>query len=153
MAPSLSPSPLTAHLGYWLRRVSNEVSAAFATRLAELGVTVPEWVLLRTLLDEAPLAPSTLARSMGMTRGAITKLVDRLEARGLLRRDADPSDGRAQQLTLTGDGRALVPRLAAMADANDDAFFGALSPEARRALESTLRAIVADHGLDGPPLE
>ncbi len=90
---------------------------------------------------------------MGMTRGAITKLVDRLEGQGLLRRAADPSDGRAQHLTLTDAGRALVPRLAAAADDNDAAYFGALSPEARRTLESALRAIVADHGLDGPPLE
>ena len=74
-------------------------------------MTVAEWVLMRQLLDEEALAPSRLAERMGMTRGAITKLADRLIAKSLLVRAADPEDGRAQTLALTPAGRALVPEL------------------------------------------
>src|SRR5271154_2285075 len=100
--PSTPPaSDLTSHLGYWLRQVSNHVSQAFARKVEAHGVTVAEWVLMRQLLDEDALAPSLLAERMSMTRGAISKLADRLIAKSLLMRAADPRDGRAQTLALT----------------------------------------------------
>lgn len=148
----MSPSPLSAHLGFWLRWVSNEVSGAFARRLSTLGVSVTEWVLLRELFDAWDLAPSDLAASMGMTRGAISKVADRLLARGLLLRAPDPVDGRSHRLSLSPAGRALVPRLAALADENDAAYFGALDPASRRMLEQVLRDIVTTHQLTRPPL-
>src|SRR3546814_7743968 len=106
--PATPPvSDLTAHLGYWLRFVSNHVSQAFARKVEAHGVTVAEWVLLRQLLDAEPLAPSRLANRMGMTRGAVTRLADRLIAKSLLLRTADPQDGRAQTLALTAKARRL----------------------------------------------
>jgi DNA-binding MarR family transcriptional regulator len=146
------PAALENHLGFWLRLVSNHVSHAFAQRLEALGVTVVEWVLLRELYD-AEKAPSSLAERMGMTRGAITKLANRLARRGLIGRKADARDGRAQLLALTGQGRALVPRLAAQADRNDADFFGMLKPAGRAALEKLLQEIARRHGLQNPPIE
>ena len=70
-------SSLESHLGYWIRYVSNHVSHAFALKLAAVGVTVAEWVVLRELYDFES-APSALADRLGMTRGAISKLADRL---------------------------------------------------------------------------
>ncbi|WP_428029642.1 MarR family winged helix-turn-helix transcriptional regulator [Ancylobacter sp.] len=146
------PSELSDHLGFWLRFVSNHVSQAFAARLAEKGVTVAEWVALRTLYGAPALAPSRVADAMGMTRGAITKLADRLIAKGLVSRAASPDDGRAQTLALTPAGRSLVPELAALADANDDAFFAHLTSEERATLEALLRRTVAQHRLNAVPL-
>jgi DNA-binding MarR family transcriptional regulator len=123
-------SDLDAHLGYWLRFVSNHVSQAFAGRLQGKGVTVAEWVVMRQLFGEAGMAPSLLADRIGMTRGAITKLADRLVGKELVIRRADPKDGRAQTLALTARGRALVPELAALADDNDTEFFRPLTPRA-----------------------
>src|SRR5689334_6713881 len=105
-------SELTSHLGYWLRTVSNHVSLGFARRLESAGVTVAEWVLLRELYDLTVDAPSRIAERMGMTRGAVTKLADKLIAKGYLQRTADETDGRAQTLALTRKGRNLVPKLA-----------------------------------------
>jgi DNA-binding MarR family transcriptional regulator len=144
-------SDLETHLGYWLRMVSNAVSQSFARRLEAEGVTVAEWVFLRMLWDIDPVAPSLLAGRMGMTKGAISKLADRLNGKALVERRADPIDGRAQILSLTAAGRALVPRLAALADVNDAAFFGTLSPEDRNDLERLLRKIVSDRKLTDVP--
>ena len=144
-------SDLEAHLGYWLRMVSNAVSQSFARRVEAEGVTVAEWVFLRMLWDIDPVAPSLLAGRMGMTKGAISKLADRLIGKALVERRADPVDGRAQILSLTEAGRALVPRLAALADVNDAAFFGTLSPEDRNDLERLLRKIVSDRKLTDVP--
>jgi MarR family transcriptional regulator, lower aerobic nicotinate degradation pathway regulator len=144
-------SDLEAHLGYWLRMVSNAVSQSFARRVEAEGVTVAEWVFLRMLWDIDPVAPSLLAGRMGMTKGAISKLADRLNGKALVERRADPVDGRAQILSLTAAGRVLVPRLAALADVNDAAFFGTLSPEDRNDLERLLRKIVMDRKLTDVP--
>ena len=63
--PSSRPTPdLAAHLGYWLRYVSNHVSQGFARKVEAHGVTVAEWVLMRSLLDDQEVAPSRLAERM-----------------------------------------------------------------------------------------
>jgi DNA-binding MarR family transcriptional regulator len=154
LMPSARPaSDLISHLGYWLRYVSNHVSQAFARKVEAHGVTVAEWVLMRQLLEEEALAPSRLAERMGMTRGAISKLADRLIAKSLLTRKADPGDGRAQTLALTVKGRRLVPELAALADANDSEFFDHLAPKDRVALLRVLREIVKKRGLKTLPVD
>jgi DNA-binding MarR family transcriptional regulator len=51
---------------------------------------------------------SDLARLEGVTQPAMTGLVNRLEADGLVARSADPTDARAALVTLTGAGRAFV---------------------------------------------
>ncbi len=145
--------PLTAHLGYWLRFVSNAVSQAFARKLEDQGVTVAEWVVLRELWDEAALAPSRLAERMGMTRGAISKLAERLIGKALVARRDSPDDGRAHTLSLTDKGRALVPKLAALADRNDAEFFDHLAADQRAALEGLLQDIVRRRGLKAVPTE
>jgi DNA-binding MarR family transcriptional regulator len=145
-------SALTAHLGYWLRYVSNNVSHAFARKLEGRGATVAEWVLLRELYDAEALPPSRLADRLGMTRGAITKLADRLIAKLLIAREADARDGRAQTLALTKKGEKLVPELASLADANDAEFFGDLTREERAGLKRLLKRIVERRGLEEVPV-
>lgn len=142
---------LTDHLGYWLRLVSNHVSHAFARGIEGQGVTVAEWVVLRQLYDVDALAPSRLAERMGMTRGAISKLADRLIAKALIARTEDPDDGRGHTLALTPAGRRLVPELARIADENDAAFFAPLSPRERAAVEAAMRRIVEARGLKDMP--
>lgn len=146
-------SGLADHLGFWLRFVSNHVSHSFSARLAERDVTVAEWVMMRALYAKPPTAPSRLAGEMGMTRGAITKLADRLIDKALVRREADPDDGRAQTLSLTSAGAALVPVLAALADANEAACFDALTADEREAMKRLLCRIVEARGLSGLPID
>ena len=110
---------LTTHIGYWLRHVSNHVSYAFARKLAAKEVTVAEWALMRVLYGKEPMSPSGLADQMGLTRGAVSKLADRLIAKGLIVRKASLDDGRAQTLDLSAKGAAFVPGLAALADRNE----------------------------------
>lgn len=153
MPARISPSPLDAHLGYWLRMVSNAVSQGFARKVEGEGVTVAEWVFLRALHDAEGIAPSALAGRMGMTKGAISKLADRLVGKGLVIRTANPASGRGQALSLTAAGTTLVPRLARLADKNDAEFFGNLSTAERRSLETLLRNIAASRELTAPPTD
>lgn len=146
-------SDLEAHLGYWLRVVSNHVSHAFKTRVETQGVTVAEWVVLRALFEQDGVKPSALATKIGLTRGAISKLVDRLAAKDLVSVRSDVRDGRAQIVTLRASGRRLVPKLAALADKNDAEAFGHLGQEQRATLLATLRGIVERLGLRGAPVD
>jgi MarR family transcriptional regulator, lower aerobic nicotinate degradation pathway regulator len=151
MPPTVSE--LGSHLGYWLRQVSNHVSHAFALKLAAKDVTVAEWALMRMLYGEKALSPSRLADDMGLTRGAITKLADRLIAKSLIVRQASPDDGRAQTLALTKTGTAFVPDLAALADHNEIECFAHLSTNERRRLQQVLRKTAKHLGLTAAPLD
>jgi DNA-binding MarR family transcriptional regulator len=148
-----SPSDLTDHVGYWLRLVSNHVSHAFGRRVETTGVTVAEWVVLRALYDHNNLAPSALAVQLGLTRGAISKLADRLIAKGLVARHVSEADRRYQSLTILPPGRELVPQLSALADDNDSQFFAPLSEAERAELIRLMQVVVRHNGLKSTPIE
>jgi DNA-binding MarR family transcriptional regulator len=150
---SVAASPLEAHLGYWLRFVSNHVSHGFRRKLEGREVTVAEWVLLRELFDHEQAIPSELAERIGMSRGTISKLIDRVVAKGLVTRGVHDDDGRYQRVQLTAAGRALVPTLAALADENDESFFGHLTHAERARLERALKALVRHHELRALPID
>jgi DNA-binding MarR family transcriptional regulator len=146
-----SAAPLEAHLGFWLRFVSNHVSARFQKLLEERGVTVTEWVALRTLLNQHETSHAELIRALGMTKGAASKVISRLEEKGLAQRELAEGRAREQVLVLTRAGKALVPQLAELADANDAHFFGHLGAAEQRALKSAMQALVAHHQLKEVP--
>jgi DNA-binding MarR family transcriptional regulator len=146
-------SPLDLHLGYWLRLVSNHVSHSFKRKLEDSAVTVAEWVALRKLLELGPVSPSQLAEALGMTRGAISKLDERLASKGLIDIRQHETDARQQILALTTRGYALVPRLAALADDNDAHFFGALTKAEQASLRALLAKLVRSHKLRGTPID
>jgi DNA-binding MarR family transcriptional regulator len=150
----MTPVPeLTAHLGYWLRCLSNHVSHSFARKLAGKDVTVAEWALMRVIYGGEPTSPSQLADDMGLTRGAVSKLAERLIRKALLAREPCPDDGRAHRLTLTAKGAALVPELAALADRNDADCFAQLPDEDRHALERILKDTIARLGVTAIAIE
>lgn len=146
-------SGLAAHTGYLLRMVSNAVSQEFARKVAGEGVTVAEWVMLRSLYGDEAVAPSALARKMGMTRGAISKLADRLLGKGLIERTSNPDDRRGHSLSLSAAGAKKVPVLAHLADENDAAFFAVLSEEEQKALRALMHALIDKHGLSAMPVD
>lgn len=151
-SPRSAASPLDAHLGFWLRFVSNHVSARFSQLVEGEGSSVTEWVALRTLFDNPQTTHAELIQALGMTKGAASKVVTRLEEKGLARREHAEGSAREQVLRLTPQGRALVPRLAALADQNEEHFFGHMSAGERRALVAAFQALVAHHHLIEVPV-
>lgn len=146
-------SGLTDHLGYWLRFVSNHVSHAFQAKVEANGVTVSEWVVLRQLYESSDDSPAELIEALGMTQGAISKLLARLVAKGLVARLEVEGDRRRQRVELTRAGRDLVPVLARLADRNDAEFFGLLSAEARAQVVAAMQEIVRQRRLKAVPVD
>jgi DNA-binding MarR family transcriptional regulator len=66
---------------------------------------------LQTVTQQPGIDQRTLARTIGLDTSTIAGVVDRLEARSLLRRNADAEDRRVRRLTVTADGEALLAAL------------------------------------------
>jgi len=154
VSPNEEPvSDLEAHLGYWLRFVSNHVSHSFQLKVEANGVTVSEWVLMREIYRLGRTSPSDLVTATGLTKGAVSKLLSRLEAKALMSRAVVDSDRRNHVVQLTPEGRALVPRLARLADQNDEEFFEHLPEERRTGLMEAMKELVRYHELKEVPVE
>ena len=152
-ASSTAVSDLKRHVGFWLRFVSNHVSHAFARKLLKKGVTVAEWVVMREMFDEEETSPGLVAERIGMTRGGVSKLVDRLLDKKLVTRQERSDDRRFQSIALTAAGRRLVPEMAALADENDEEFFYPLTARERAELIATMKKLVRANNLDKLPTE
>lgn len=149
-----SASDLTSHIGFWMRRVSNHVSHSFARKLESSGVTVAEWVVLREMYRTGETtSPGTIAKLTGLSRGAISKLIDRLLDKKLVIRETSADDRRYQDIRLTDQAKRLVPKLSSLADENDEQFFSELSAAERKQLKKTLVKLVDIHRLQTLPIE
>jgi len=140
-------SSLEAHLGFWLRFVSNHISSRFEKRLAEKAISVTEWVALRALYQSSGVTHAELIESLGMTKGAASKVISRLENKSLAERRLVVDSARGQTLHLTPKGNRLVPELAALADENDAFFFAHLSKAQRLTLMTLMKDLVQHHQL------
>ena len=150
---SMNAAHLESHLGYWLRRVSNAVSGAFSGSLQAKNTSVAEWVLLCELQNRGQATPSELAGALGLTRGAISKVMDKLEEKSWIQTDSKEGDGRSRLLTLTREGRRSLPALAAIADLNDAHFFDCLNVTEKRTLRQILSKVAVHHGIHDVPTE
>jgi DNA-binding MarR family transcriptional regulator len=144
---------LETHLGYWLRLVSSEVSGAFARALQEREISVAEWVALNQLAIRSALTPARLAAAMGMTRGAVSKVLAKLEIKKLISRTTSPLDNRVQLLSLTRAARRILPGLTELADSNDRHFFAALGPEDQALFRQLLRRLAEAHRITRIPVD
>ncbi|PWU06623.1 MAG: MarR family transcriptional regulator [Verrucomicrobia bacterium] len=120
-------SNLQEHVGYWHNRFGQVVHTGFERRLAKYNITVSQWCLMVVVYQGQGDTVRAIARVICLDVGAVTRLVDRLEEKKLVRRVPDEADGRSVKVELSEEGMALVPRLAKEADFNDEEFYGILS--------------------------
>lgn len=146
-------SALEVHLGYWLRRVSNHVSSAFAKALQERQVSVAEWVVLSHVDERQEIRPAELAETIGLTRGAVSKVLDKLGDKKWLKRKTLEADNRGQLLVLTPQGRRILPELKAIADRNDRRFFDCLNASEKAIFGQLLRKLTVSNKISDVPVE
>ncbi len=144
---------LEDHLGYWLRHISNHVSGAFARALQARQVSVAEWVALWHIHDQQTITPGALADLLGMTRGAVSKVLTKLESKTWITRASSVADNRVQWIALTPAGEQILPELAQIADRNDAYFFGALSRKEHETLKSLLQKLAHIHQWNDVPID
>jgi DNA-binding MarR family transcriptional regulator len=114
-------------------------------RLVELGQELdlaPQQMIALKSLDE-PRPMSALAGLLACDSSNVTGIVDRLEARGLVERQASPTDRRVKLLVLTGEGRAVRETIAARMTVPPPPIAG-LPAKDQRALRDLLRKALAE---------
>jgi DNA-binding MarR family transcriptional regulator len=108
--PSREVAQLWLGGGSLLHRTSKELTTALERALAPYAVTAQQAALLLRLRTET--SPSRLAAALGTDTAGMTRLVDRLEDKDLVRRVRESSDRRSVRVELTDAGAALAPQLA-----------------------------------------
>lgn len=98
-------------VGYLLNRVRAEMLSAIDRELDPFGVTSAQYIIMGQLACNLADSASGLCRGIAYDPGAMTRMIDRLEAKRLIRRVRSPEDRRAVKLELTSEGKALYPRM------------------------------------------
>ena len=106
----------------------------------ELNFT--QFVALKLLGHEEPMTPVELARALHYNPGALTRLLDKLEQRGYLKRVPDPDDRRALRLELTTPGKALRKRVIGYCDAVASRTFEGTTVREREQLHDVLSRVL-----------
>jgi DNA-binding MarR family transcriptional regulator len=125
-------------IGGLLGRVKIEMSAALDAELAPLDITAAQYVILMSLALQEAGSASGLCKGISYDPGAMTRMLDRLERRGLVRRVAHPNDRRTSNLELTPEGKAVYPELRASAMKVVNRFLDGFSQQEARELEGYL---------------
>jgi len=103
--------PRGTPIGLQLARASKIVGRAFNEALAEVGGSLPVWLILTSLRGEAYASQQQIARAVGIEGPTLTRHLDQLEGAGLVRRVAHPDDRRAVRVEPTEAGLALQARM------------------------------------------
>jgi len=136
-------------LGHLLGRVRGEMLSALDRelaadeRLAALDVTAAQVIILGSLgSGEGVKSASDLCKGISYDAGAMTRMIDRLETKGLIRRSRSPEDRRLVNLELTDEGRATYPRMRAIGMTVLNRFLRGFTKSEARQLEGFLHRML-----------
>lgn len=138
-------------IGYLMRRIMTAVGQSVESLMCEPGSpTYPQWVPLHKLHVGHATTVAELARECELDTGAMTRLLDRLEAKGLCRRVRSVSDRRVVNIELTDEGRAAAKQVPHLLCRVQNEHLAGFSDEEWEQLKSYLRRILDNaHALSG----
>jgi DNA-binding MarR family transcriptional regulator len=134
--------PLWSRPGFLLRRLNQIHYALFFEECREFNITPVQYGLLTALSIRGRLDQGSLGIELGIDRTNVADVLIRLEARGLLRREPDPTDRRAKLASLTPKGRQLTSRMFASMQRAQDRLLAPLSQKERDAFMTTLVRLI-----------
>jgi MarR family transcriptional regulator, 2-MHQ and catechol-resistance regulon repressor len=124
-----------------LLRAGRAVLVRVEPRLAAAGLTPTQLGVLEAILHKGPLTQRELTRKVLTSAGNMTDVVDKLEARGLVRRTRSPRDRRIVPVELTHAGRVLIEGLFPVHARDIAEAMNGLSREELRVLGGLLRKL------------
>jgi len=130
------------YLLYLLAQASAAASNEFHSHLAGLGISVPKWRILASLHPDGVMTIGQLARECLQKQPTLTRIVDRLEDDGLVKRDHSPTDRREVRVRLTNRGRELSARLVAKAREHETAILHDYGKAEIASLKETLKVLI-----------
>jgi DNA-binding MarR family transcriptional regulator len=100
-------------IGFLLQRARLQILDDLDKELEPLDITAAQFIILVRLSEEDMSSASGLCRRVSYDPGAMTRMIDRLEKKGLVRRVRRADDRRKVDLELTAEGKAVRPKLIA----------------------------------------
>jgi DNA-binding MarR family transcriptional regulator len=136
-------------IGYLMGRVRDDIVSvldrelAADPQLAHWELTAPQLKIIASLASTAETkSTSDLCKSISYDAGAMTRMIDRLESKGLIRRERCPNDRRLVYLALTDEGRAAYPRMKEVSRGVLNRFLRGFTKAEVRELEGFLRRML-----------
>lgn len=136
-------------VGYLVNRLREEMGASLERRfaahpkLAGFELSWPQFRIIATIaIDSEAKSASSLCKSVSYDAGAMTRMVDRLESKGLIRRERCPNDRRLVHLELTDAGRAVWPIMKEITRQALNGLLRGFSKSEARQLEGFLRRML-----------
>jgi DNA-binding MarR family transcriptional regulator len=126
---------------FLIARVSGRYVLGMERVLKEIGMDMPGWRTLMIVREREPSSVSEIADLAVMRLSTMTRVVQRLELRGLVRLAARPTDARRTDVFLTADGRAMVRRVRTVASRTYRKAFHEMPAADLEVLNSLLRRV------------
>jgi DNA-binding MarR family transcriptional regulator len=131
-------------IGYLLRTTVSTLMRAAETAMRPYGLTSVQWAPLMIISRGGNPTAASLARDLNTDTGAMTRMLDRLESKGLLTRSRSSTDRRVVELTLTEQGRELTRLIPHHLAQVYNAGLAGFSQEEFVTLKNMLRRIIAN---------
>jgi DNA-binding MarR family transcriptional regulator len=141
----------THSFGFLLKDVSRLYVQRFEQRAAVHGLTLPQCRALVHLADNEGISQVQLAEFTDIEPMSLVRILDRMEAEGLVERRNDPADRRARCLYLKAKGRSLIDEICQLVDLTRREAFGGI-PKKQSDLLTSLLAQVQSNFLSLDPL-
>jgi DNA-binding MarR family transcriptional regulator len=145
----MNPSPVTSFVDSYtpalLAQVSQLISSEFHVIVQAAGFEVSDWRVLSTLSDGKAVSIGHLAQVSVTKQPTVTRLLDRMEAQGYVKRIPHETDRRITLVRITPQGQKLVSALIKQAKAHEDRVLAALGKEKAAELKATLRLLLDLH--------
>ena len=134
-----------SYLAALLAQASQLISGEFHEVVRANGFSVSEWRVLATLAGNAPLSIGRLAAISTIKQPTVTRLLDRMQAKGMVERIDNDGDRRITLVKITPAGARMVSRLIELARAHEQRVLEPFGLARAEALKSTLRHIIDLH--------
>jgi DNA-binding MarR family transcriptional regulator len=131
-------------IGWLASQVKSVLGGSLNGELADLGISYPQWKVLMRVHNELGMTSAKLCRCMETDTGSMTRMIDRLEEKGFLRRVRSETDRRVVKLELTEAGRALVPAMLSAVVNVLNHHLRDFTPEEVVLLKALLRRVIAN---------
>ncbi len=134
--------PNTVLIIMWAGRLSRRVDAFYQEALRSYGLRYSDYSVLSLLRFSGAMSPKRLNVFLAITSGGLTKTIQRLESKGLVRREPDPEDGRGTLVSLTKQGKRTVMRIFSEDVRAHEDLLSNLSSAGRKRVASALRDLL-----------
>lgn len=141
----LTPLDLETLPGHYIRRLQQMAVAVFMQQTEAHGLTPVQYSVLQGIENASGVDQKTLARAIGFDTSTIGSVIDRLEARGWVKRNNSPEDKRVRLLTLTEEGHQLLEAVVPSMLLAQERMLDPLSREDRVEFMRMLRILVTSN--------